>query len=243
MRFSTLAHARHTFCNPLSSATVDAAIARLDLPQGARVLDAGCGKGEMLIRACARWNARGVGVDPNAAFLAEARERAAGRVPAGAVTFVASRMEDATFAPGSFDAALCVGASHAFGGLRPALAALRALLKPRGVFLIGEGCWRREPDDEYLASFGATRDELQSHEANAATMRAAGFEPIESWPASAAEWEAYESLYHENIERFAAEHPNDPDRDAMLERSRSWWASYRRWGRDTMGFALDLSRR
>jgi cyclopropane fatty-acyl-phospholipid synthase-like methyltransferase len=45
-------------------------VERLELPAGARVLDVGCGRGELLARIAARWGAECVGVD-----LSESRRR------------------------------------------------------------------------------------------------------------------------------------------------------------------------
>lgn len=239
-RFTTLAHATHDFCNPVSIEALDRCVAELELPAGSRVLDAGCGKAELLIRFAERWNARAVGVDMNPAFLAEARKRAAGRAE---LELIESPMADARFEPGSFALAICVGSVHVFGDLPQALAALRALLVPGGRLLLGHGYWQREPDPEYLAGFDATRDELGSHADNLAALAAAGFETTGFTLSSPADWDEYENRYSGNVERFFAEHPNDPDRDEFLARIRSWHALYRRWGRDTMGFALYRARR
>ena len=50
-RFSSIAHATHTICNPISSEATDEAIGRLAIASGSRALDIGAGKGEMLARA------------------------------------------------------------------------------------------------------------------------------------------------------------------------------------------------
>lgn len=55
--------------------------------------------------------------------------------------------------------------------------------------------------------------------------------------------DAYDGPYAGNVERFFAEHPGDPDRDEFLNRIRSWHALYRKWGRDTMGFAMYRARK
>lgn len=241
-RFTTIAHATHTFCNPVGEATLDRFVDDLALPPGARVLDAGCGKGELLVRVAARWKAHGVGVDVNPGFLADARGRAAAR--GVTIEWVESPVGEAGLGAAAFDAVLCLGSSHVFAERLPeALAPLRALAKPGGVILLGHGHWMREPAPEYLASFGGTRDELGTHEENVATIAAAGLAVEDFAPTSLEEWDAYEGAYSANIERFFAGHPGDPDREEFLARSRGWRASYEHWGRGTMGFGLFRLRR
>ena len=241
-RFTTLAHASHVFCNPVGEATLDRFVEGLALAPGARVLDAGCGKGELLVRVAARWRAGGVGVDVNPGFLAEARRRAEKR--GVDVEWIEAPVAEAGLTAASFDAVLCVGSAHVFAGRLPeSLAALRALAKPGGAILLGHGHWMREPLPGYLASFGGSRDELGTHEENLATIAAAGLVVEEFAPTTLEEWDAYEGAYAENIERWFTAHPEDPDRDAFLARSRAWKSAYDRWGRGTMGFGLFRLRR
>ena len=249
-RFTTLAHTTHDFCNPVGAATLDRFVETLALLPGARVMDAGCGKAELLIRVAERWQACGVGVDTNPAFLAEARARAAGRVrvgsgsgAGGSIELIEAEVAEVDLAPGSFDLAICVGSAHVFGTLPEALDALHGLVRAGGQILFGHGYWQREPDPEYLAGFGASREELGTHEDNLAALATAGFEPLESALSGPTDWDDYEVPYASNIERHFAEHPDDPEREAFLARSRSWHRLYRTWGRDTMGFALYRARR
>jgi SAM-dependent methyltransferase len=244
-RFSTIAHERHRLCNPLHSTTVDAGLERIAIEPRAKVCDAGCGKGEMLLRLVRRADAIGVGIDRNAAFLAEAAAEAHARAGLGTLEWCE---EDAApwaarQAPGSFAAALCIGSTHAFGTLDDTLAAFARLVRPGGWVLAGEGYWRREPDAGYLEALGATAADFTGHAGNFARGAAHGLEPLWSAVATLEDWDAYEGLYADSIERFAAKHPEDPDHDAMLSRIRGWRATYARWGRDTLGFGLYLFRR
>ena len=49
----------------------------------------------------------------------------------------------------AYDRALCVGASHAFGGYIPMLEAIGNRMEKGGILLIGEGFWKKPPSTEY----------------------------------------------------------------------------------------------
>jgi SAM-dependent methyltransferase len=243
MRFSTIAHRAHRYCNPLDPAALERAAEGAGLRPGARVLDVGCGKGALLVDLALRHGAVGVGVDINAAFLAEGRALAEREGVAASVTLVEREAHGLEVAPASFDLAACVGSTHALGGCPGTLRRLADLVRPGGHVLVGQGYWRRDPDPEYLARLGATADEMTPHEGNIAAGIAAGLEPAGAWTSTDDDWDRYEDLYADSVERHAASHPDDPDRAAMLERIRGWRETYRRWGRATLGFGLYLFRR
>src|SRR5438045_957088 len=150
-RFTTIAHRDHLFCSPMSSTKADELVELLDLPAASRLLDVGCGKAEFLLRAVERYGSTGVGVDPNGEFLDTARAGAVARGFPARMEWHEARVAEVELAPGSFDLALCLGSSHAFGSLPQALAALAALVAPGGQILIADPYWRKEPDPDYLA--------------------------------------------------------------------------------------------
>ncbi len=243
MKFTTVAHADHDLLSPLSMEKIARVIELMDLDPGARVLDVGCGKAELLIRLVERYGAHAVGIDPNRAFLAEARATARRRVPGADLAFHPVAMADYTAVPGSFDLACCLGATQAFGDLGSTLGALRALVRPGGQILIGEGYWRRPPGAGYLEVLEAEPEELSDHAGNVAAGEAAGLICLYSLAASEDEWDHYEGLYLRAVERWLAWHPEDPDAAPFRARIRRWRDAYLRWGRDTLGFGLYLFRR
>jgi len=241
-RFTTIAHRDLLLCNPVSSEKVDRVLGLIELPPGARVLDVGCAKAEMLIRLIERHGCAAIGVDTNAAFLAEARARAFDRGVAGQLELREQGAATLDEPAGSFDAALCVGATHACDGTAKTLAALRRLVRPGGHVLVGEGFWRRKPAPAYLEAIGAKPADLADHAGNVAAGLAAELVFLYAAVSGEDDFDHYEGLYHRAVESHCLEHPEDPDAPAMRKRIRAWHEAYLRWGRDTMGFALYLFR-
>lgn len=241
-KFTTIAHRDHALCNPISSEGVDRVLALFDLPPGARVLDAGCGKAEMLMRLIERYGCAATGVDTNAEFLAEARARAFDRGAAGQLELLEQKTADFAGEKASFDAALCVGATHAFDGLAKTLEQLRAYVKPGGLVLVGEGFWRQKPDAGYLKAIGAKAKDYADHAGNVETGIAAKLTFLYAQVSDEGDFDHYEGLYNRAVETWCVENPSDPDGDAMRVRIRAWQGSYLKWGRDTLGFALYLFR-
>jgi SAM-dependent methyltransferase len=246
-RFSTLAHAGRALLGPLSPAPVDALLARIELqpPAGGRpaVVDVGCGKGEILVRAMVRFGATGTGVDPNPAFLAEARARAADVALEHDIDLRCATLTEACVPPRAFDLAICTGASHAFGDLEAALAGLAPLVRGSGWALLGHGYWQREPAAEYLAAFGGSAGELAPLEATLGAAGRSGWTLPAHHVSTQAEWDDYERTYAATLRTWLGEHPDDPDAPAFHERIETWSSAYERWGRGTMGFVTMLLRR
>ncbi len=77
-KFSAIAHRDHDYCNPIASAKIERILDLLPLVADARVLDLGCGRGELSLRLIERFRARVTAVDLSSPMLDAARERAAG---------------------------------------------------------------------------------------------------------------------------------------------------------------------
>ena len=204
------------------------------LAPSARVLDVGCGRGELLARIAARHPVRTEGVEPAREWAAAARER---------VDVVhEAPLDELDLERGAYDLVACVASSHAFGSWRAALRGLARLARPGGLGLVGEGFWRRPPSAGYLERLGgASAGELPAGlEALRAAARTAGWAVLEAAVASDADWAAYEETLIANGEAALAATP-DPGLRAWVDAARARWEGD--GGRDTMGFALLTLRR
>lgn len=237
-RFTTLAHADRDILGPLSDAALDAMLDRVH-GTPARTLDVGCGKGALLARVHERFGGEVHGVEPNPDFAAAT----VNRLVANGAEFMVfeSELEHAPLPRHGFDLAFCLGASHAFGTPDDALEGLAALVPPRGVVVLGEGYWRRDPDPEYAALLGG-EDSMRDHAGNAARGRAFGLSCEWARESTLEEWDAYEGAYAGAMRAWCDANPGDPETPAFRERIERWNAVYHRWGRDTLGFGLYVFR-
>lgn len=244
-RATRIAHARLGILGPSTAADLDAlldaAVAAGVLRPGARVLDIGCGKGDLLVRL-ARRGATGLGIDVNGAFLADARRLAADAGVAGRLRFELAD-GNGLETDGAFDLVACVGATHAIGGPDDAPARLAALAAPGGAVLIGEGFWAAEPTPDQLATFGMEPGEMEGLEVTLERMRAPGLALVATRVAGAEGWDAYEAEYAGALDRWVAANPDDPERDALAERATMFRSTWATWRRDAMGFVVALLRR
>lgn len=241
-KFYDIGHRDHTVMNPTSLAKVDEILALLDLPDGAQVLDVACGKGEMLLRLAERVRIGGTGVDLSPYAVREARERSAHRTLRGVVDFVEADGQEYVSAAeaGRYDLAMCVGATFAFGGYRPTLAALKRVTRPGGLVLVGEPFWLKTPDPEYLNLAGHQADEFGTHAGNVDAGLEIGLRALYTLVSSPDDWDRYEALQWRASELYADRHPEDPDVPEILERQHRARAAHLRFGRDTIGWSLYL---
>ncbi|HEX3904378.1 MAG TPA: class I SAM-dependent methyltransferase [Polyangia bacterium] len=158
------------------------ALARLldeAIPQDARVLDLGCGTGQMTI-FLANGNRRVVGADLTRASLALAAD-AARRFGVERTLFVETDLRRPGLAEGRFDVVLSLGVLHHTPDPRAAFGALVRLARPDGVIVVG-----------LYNAFARLPHRLRRLLARATGMRLIPFDPIlgerEAEPARRAAW-------------------------------------------------------
>ncbi|MBI2920631.1 MAG: methyltransferase domain-containing protein [Planctomycetes bacterium] len=242
-KYYDITHRDLDIMNPVSSAALDGIVALLDLPRGAAVLDIGCGKAEFLVRLAEKYGIAGTGVDISPFCIRDARDRARRRVPGAALTFVEADGAAFPVSPDSLDLASCFGASWIFKGHRGTLRALARRVRAGGLVLVAEPFWRRPPDPAHLAAESMSATDFESHAGNVAAGIAEGLTPLFATATAEVDWDRYEGLQWNAAERYAQEHPEDPDVPELLKRTRQSRDNFLRWGRDTFGDGIYLFRK
>ncbi|UED84529.1 SAM-dependent methyltransferase [Streptomyces profundus] len=239
-----ITHANHPIAAPLADERVDVLLDRAlaHRPRGGRLLDLGCGQAAWPLRALAtRPEATAVGVDLDQGGLDWAAAEAERTGVADRLRLV--RGDAAAFAEGTFDAVLCVGATHAFGGLSATLEAARPLLAADGRLVVGEGFWERAPDRAALDELDASPDDYADLAGTVRLATDAGWVPVHGHVSTLAEWDDYEWNWTGSLASWALDHPDHPHAPEAATTAAShrdgWLTAYR----STLGFLTLILRR
>jgi cyclopropane fatty-acyl-phospholipid synthase-like methyltransferase len=212
---------------PLFEPHAELLLDRLSLSPGARVVDLGCGWGELLLRTVKR-GAVGIGVDTDP--LALERGETLAKEYGVQAEFVA---QEAAEWSGVAERALCIGSSHAFGGSQAMLKRLASVV-PSGRVLVGDGCWLGSPTAAALDIFG---DKVLPLPELVEACRTAGWRVLHMTTASQQEWDDFESTSRAGWQEWLMANGSDPRaaevRDWLDTRERQYLHDYR----GVLGFA------
>jgi cyclopropane fatty-acyl-phospholipid synthase-like methyltransferase len=109
--------AEHELQNPTSPEKIRELVARLGLGPDSHVLDIASGRGGPALILAETFGCRLTCVERAPEFVSAARERTAAAGLEDRIEIVEA--DAATYEVGRYDAALCIGATFAYGGLEP----------------------------------------------------------------------------------------------------------------------------
>ncbi len=243
-KYFGITHTDHIVMDPLSIEKTRDLVRLLRLPKGGRVLDVACGKAEFLCLVAEAYSVKATGIDLSPYTIEAARKNVEARGFTNCIELLhADGGEYKPDEPESLDLASCIGASWVFQNHRGTLEALKKMTRPGGLILVGEPYWITDPDPEYLKHTGYDANLCASHAGNVAIGEEVGLALLYTQVANADDWDHYEGLQWQAAERYAADHPDDPDVEALLRNIRRSRDTYLRWGRNCLGWAMYLFRK
>lgn len=201
----------------LSPQHAELLIERLEVPPAARVLDLGCGWGELLLRLLARYpDVVGLGLDCDAAPLARAQTAANDRGLDGRVEFVCADL--LAYAGTPADVLLALGIGRAAPARRDILALVHTNVRPGGTVLFADGYWRRQPTPDELV---ATDRDLGSLEDLIAEVEQAEFDVTFVSESSEEELTLYSEVVRAGL-RHASTQSRETNRSVIDAQERMW---------------------
>jgi cyclopropane fatty-acyl-phospholipid synthase-like methyltransferase len=238
-KYFYITHKKHTLLNPMSRVKFEGLLSLLNPEPGCRVLDIGCGKGELLIRLAELSNISGVGLDLSPYFIKDCRDKKNERIPDAHIEFL--EIDGAKYAlekDSLYDLSICMGASFIFGGFSGTIDALKKMTVPGGMIIVGEPYWLKEPDSEYLKILEMKKDDFNSHFKNIEAAEKEGLLCLYTLVSNHDDWDNYETLQWWSAYDHVENHPDDPDNSEILNNINKSKLGYLSYGRNTLGWAI-----
>jgi SAM-dependent methyltransferase len=234
-RYYIVAESTHEIQNPTSEDKLLQLGRRLGLGPESRVLDVASGRGGPALLLAREFGCAVDGVEISPDFHAVSEERAAAADLSDRLSFELGDGASATFEPESYDAALCLGASFVFGSLADTVDALAPAVRPGGHVAVGEPFWRRLPlPDDYEER----TDPWTTLEGTVVVFETTGLPVVSVIASSEDDWDRYETLHWQAVERWLDANPTDPDVPGIRSRHERAKRIYLRHGRDVLGWAI-----
>jgi len=231
---------KHELMNPTSADKIRLLGERLGLVSDSRVLDIASGHSGPAIVLAREFGCRVTCVERAPEFLAAARDRISEADLEDRIELVEA--DGATFELGRYDAALCLGATFVYGGLVPTLERLRSAAP---LLAVGEPYWRSWPLPPEPESDADRRTDEEDWLPLAETIEraeSAGVRVLSLIASSEDDWDRYESLHWQTLDRWLAANPDHPQAEEFRARGAADRDRYLRWERAVMGWAIFVCR-
>lgn len=243
--FHRIAYEVLDICNGVRLEDVLAAVARVGLLPRARVVDIGTGNGTVAREVSERYGVRvtAIEADPSMADLARSRCDASSK--AAHVEVVQARAGDVLDNLSPIDLVIALGTTDpaGLGRVTPAgtLTGLAKYLRPGGHLLWGDLTYEGEPPDP-IRTFVELTNLYTDDTGWKKAAAAAGLVVISAQRSSQQVWDDYVAAMQSSVERWLADHGDDPDA-AQVRTTAGRLSAMFEYGRPWLGFNLYLMQR
>jgi cyclopropane fatty-acyl-phospholipid synthase-like methyltransferase len=237
--YSRIAHQNLEICSPAPWDVYQTLLSSLHFPASSKILEIGCGKCGILSKSVALLAGTGVGVDLADSLADDLTGLAKELRSSDKLQLVIEPAE--SFLKNSvtkFDLIICVGSSHAVGGLEQAFEKFQSHLNIGGKVIFGEIVWKAKPSEDFLAFLECEEKDQLYPEQLFQLAEHSGFSVIDSVLCSESDFESYESELKASITDWCTAHPDKKETSSFKERSEEWWEAREKWARNAFGFVV-----
>ncbi len=238
--FADIAAAHQYLPNPLSADHL-AWLARVcEVDAGTRLLDLGCGGGELLNQWARNYELKGTGVDESSTLIQLAQTRANDLEVWSQVHFVVS---DVLGYPQQFHqynivSCLNVGAwdvplAELLGTLQPALKDNQT-----GLILLGQSYWQRVPPPDVLTALGVEAGALYDLADLVAAFDALGMNLVDMLILERGAWDSYYAQQWRAVQRWLKDNPAHQDAPRLAAELAAVRHSYLKYEREHVGWGV-----
>lgn len=204
------------------------------LESGDRVIDFGCGYGEVLALWAEYFGISGVGIDIRAHACERAEQKMAERGYRKRIQIVCGNAKEYGFEPHTYRAAISLGSSFIWGGFEGTIRAIKEAITLDGKLIVGQPYWLKEPVPAEYAQAQPWQPEYRLLQ----TARQEGFDVETVVRASHEDWDNYVSNNWYGLLSWIEENPDHPERQAVIDELHNSQDDYFRYEREYLGWAI-----
>jgi SAM-dependent methyltransferase len=209
----------------------------LGLKKGSRVIEFGCGYGEVLALWAKDYGIRGVGIDIREHCCKKAKAKMVRLGLDKDILIVNAKGAEYKPDRKDFDVAACIGASFIWGDFDKTVKAMKKIIRPGGKLAIGEPFWK---SDTVPARIRKREPWARTEPQLLKTIRKEGFELEFMVTSSQDDWDNYMANNWRGMVAWLKENPKHPDRKQVHSKLRTEQDEYFEFIREHMGWAIYL---
>ena len=207
----------------------------LDLKEGSRIIEFGCGYGEILLLWSQICKISAIGIDIREAVCERAKKKILKKGLSDNIEIVCTSGSEYEFEKGTFDVAANIGATFIWGGFRNTVKAMKEAIHEKGKLIIGEPYWITEKvPAEYKNKYNDFHTEYELLK----IAREEGFDFQYMVRSSHDDWDTYEASNWYGLTRWLDENPDHPERQDVIDRLHKIQDEYFKYGREYLGWAI-----